>query len=128
MENFHVGIKAVIERDGKVLLLHKVSKDIWEGPGGRIDGDETIEQALRRELDEELPGIENISVGELLHADRLPGRILGKHALLLIWYRVNADFPQGVAISDEHDDYGWFSMAEVEEKASDGIRQAVSRL
>lgn len=128
IEDFHVGVKAVIERDDKVLLLHKASKDIWEGAGGRIDGDETIGETLLRELNEELPGIENIAVGELLHADRLPGRVLGERALLLVWYRVTADFPAGISISDEHDDFGWFSIAEVKDKASDGIREAVDKL
>lgn len=49
---------AIIERDGQFLLskrldhLHQGGK--WEFPGGKIEADETVEQALTRELLEEL--------------------------------------------------------------------------
>ena len=39
MIKFNVGVKAIIEHEGKVLLLRK--NDFWDTPGGRIDGDET---------------------------------------------------------------------------------------
>ncbi|QTH63602.1 8-oxo-dGTP diphosphatase MutT [Psychrosphaera ytuae] len=49
---------AIIERDGQFLLskrldhLHQGGK--WEFPGGKIEAGETVEQALTRELQEEL--------------------------------------------------------------------------
>ena len=49
---------AIIEQDGQFLLskrldhLHQGGK--WEFPGGKIERDETIEQALVRELQEEI--------------------------------------------------------------------------
>jgi predicted NUDIX family NTP pyrophosphohydrolase len=57
MKQFNVGIKGVVRRqDGAVLLLRKNQDDaFWDVPGGRIDGDESIEQTLNRELAEELP-------------------------------------------------------------------------
>lgn len=129
MTPFNVGVKAVIERDGKVLIVRGGSdRDFWECPGGRIDGDETVEQALRRELEEELPGITNINIGRILHALRVPGMVLGDKGLFLVWYHVRADFPKGVQLSDEHRAYRWCNQDEVHELALEGTRRAVDAL
>ncbi len=54
-------VAAVIEKDGKVLIAKRRQGDKlagkWEFPGGKIDPGETAEEALKRELHEEL-GIE----------------------------------------------------------------------
>ena len=113
MKTFYVGVKGVIVRDGKVLLLHTNANhenrgDRWEMPGGRIDGDETIEQALRRELKEELPNIQNIEIGEILSSHRLLKDIEGNNSLVLIFYRVKADFGGSEPeLSEEHLEYQW---------------------
>ena len=56
----HVSV-AVIMRDGKVLLSkrakHVHQGGLWEFPGGKVEKGETIEHALKREINEEL-GIE----------------------------------------------------------------------
>jgi len=52
---------ALIDADGRVLLARrpqgKAMAGLWEFPGGKLDRDETPEEALVRELREEL-GIE----------------------------------------------------------------------
>ena len=49
---------ALIDVDGRVLLAkrpaHKPMPNLWEFPGGKIEENETPEQAIIRELDEEL--------------------------------------------------------------------------
>jgi 8-oxo-dGTP diphosphatase len=49
---------ALIDADGRVLLTQrpegKVLAGLWEFPGGKIGAEETPEQALKRELREEL--------------------------------------------------------------------------
>lgn len=51
-------VAAVIERDARVLIaLRPLSKrhgGLWEFPGGKVEGEETDGDALRRELAEEL--------------------------------------------------------------------------
>ena len=54
---------ALYDADGKVLLAQrpegKAMAGLWEFPGGKIEPDETPEQALVRELEEELKIIVN---------------------------------------------------------------------
>src|SRR6266481_3249169 len=57
-----VSVKAIIIRDGKFLCL-KDPKNIWELPGGRVEFGESMEDALKRELLEEL-GFKKVSIGE----------------------------------------------------------------
>lgn len=60
-------VAAVIVKDGQVLATQRgygQFKDWWEFPGGKIESGESLREALRREIKEELDT--EINVGELI--------------------------------------------------------------
>ena len=58
---------AVVAPDGRILMLHYANEydEWWIPPGGGVDPGESDEEALRRELREEL-GFEDFEIGPLL--------------------------------------------------------------
>lgn len=116
---YHLGIKALVQNvNGDILLLQVNVKKLsgnasayWDLPGGRVQKGDTINDTLRREVEEEI-GISDITdiqqIGMVLSNIRIPvdddtvGLILGV-------YRCSIREECSVTLSDEHTDYGWFS-------------------
>lgn len=124
---FNVGVKAVIRKDHKVLMM-KNKAGFWEVPGGRIDANESIEQALHRELREELPNIHSIVLGEVLDARRLHKDIHDNVSLVLIFYEVSADFDGEPQISDEHTEWKWADPKDALDVVQEPYRPALQRI
>lgn len=75
-------VAAVIEKGEALLICRrpegKNHGGLWEFPGGKIDQDESVQEAVARELSEEL-AVQTVSVGDVLFSvsDELSGyRIL----------------------------------------------------
>jgi mutator protein MutT len=68
-------VAAVIRRDGRYLICRRPAGKrhggLWEFPGGKLHGGESLEDAVRRELIEELR-VEPRRVGDVL--SRIPDR------------------------------------------------------
>ncbi|MBL8601522.1 MAG: (deoxy)nucleoside triphosphate pyrophosphohydrolase [Myxococcales bacterium] len=81
-----VVVAAVIVRGGRVLLTQRPGQadlgGLWEFPGGKLEADESPEEALRRELREEI-GV-TAEVGEIVEVTfwRYPQK-----NVLLLFYR-----------------------------------------
>ncbi|HTX36547.1 MAG TPA: (deoxy)nucleoside triphosphate pyrophosphohydrolase [Bryobacteraceae bacterium] len=81
-------VAAILERDGRILICQRRPGQAhplkWEFPGGKVEPAETPEQALARELEEEL-GIRSAEGQEITRYEYCyPGR----NPILLIFYRV----------------------------------------
>lgn len=48
-----VGVAALIEHEGRLLFERRADAPVWGLPAGRLDFDETLAEALRREVREE---------------------------------------------------------------------------
>jgi ADP-ribose pyrophosphatase YjhB (NUDIX family) len=74
MEAPGVGCGAWIEEDGRVLLVERLrepERGLWNLPGGKVDPGERVEDAIAREVFEEL-GV-TIEVGRLLCVTQMMG-------------------------------------------------------
>lgn len=102
----------IINRENKLFLMksHKWS-DLWVVPGGHIEGGETIEQALKREVQEEtnmdITKPEFICLWEFIHGKQYHD----KRHMLFLNYRVGA-LSCTVKLNNEGQEYGWFTEEE----------------
>ncbi|MBR5030980.1 MAG: 8-oxo-dGTP diphosphatase MutT [Muribaculaceae bacterium] len=104
----HIEVVAAIIRDDKGRIFatqrgYGAMKDGWEFPGGKIEPGETPEQALKREISEELDT--EIEVGQLLHIVEwdYPEFHLTMHCY---WCRVKS----GKLTLKEHEAAKWLSI------------------
>lgn len=100
-------IAAVIRRGDRILLCkrpaHKRHGGLWEFPGGKLELHESLLEAARRELGEEL-GLRVTSVGDTLFVCHDPG------SRFVIEFVAVAAVGEAVAI--EHDEVRWTTSAQ----------------
>lgn len=113
-------VRGICEVNDRILLLKVRSKsshdaDKWEIPGGKVKKGEFFDDALRREYLEET-GLE-ITIESLYNtiqnnytACKTNEQVKSIQLIL----KVTSDSDE-VIISEEHDDYRWFSKNEVDE-------------
>jgi 8-oxo-dGTP diphosphatase len=112
----HKVVAAVLVDADRVLLCHRCPSrrwfpDVWDLPGGHVEPGENLEQALRRELGEEL-GIELESLdGEpvLLRVDHETGLDL------TVWVTRCWQGTPSNQQPKEHDMIGWFESDELQD-------------
>src|SRR5215472_13938746 len=81
-------VAAILERDGRILICRRTPEQAhplkWEFPGGKIEPGESPEEAVARELEEEL----GIAAGKSQEIVRYEYAYPGKNPILLIFLRV----------------------------------------
>lgn len=126
---FQVGIKALIRNSrGEVLVLHDQpyrgrSKDLpiyWDLPGGRIKDNHNLLETLTREVKEET-GIKNIQINDLVTATTTNFKVVMdgyEVRLMILVYECKIIRDYQIALSEEHQNYGWFTPQKTAELLS----------
>lgn len=119
-------IRGICEFNDKILLLkirshssHDAEK--WEIPGGKVKKSEFFDDALKREYAEET-GLE-IDIKELhavVRKDYTTCKTKEEIKSIQLVMNVTCD-SDVVKISREHDDYGWFSLEEIDRMIADEL-------
>lgn len=101
-------VAAVVRREGRYLVClrppGKRHGGLWEFPGGKVLGGETLEDAVRRELAEELD-LSTRRLGEVLFTAADDGT-----PFLIDFVETWAD---GTPTLHEHTELGWFTVDEL---------------
>ena len=110
-----VATKAIIVKDGKVLIVRDHKDDaMWDLPGGRINIGENIEDALRREIMEEL-GVE-INIKSVIYSSQRVHTSEGSSHLFIYCEVTVADPSQSLNVpSEELAEVKWIDKDTVNE-------------
>ena len=104
-----VAVGVLIREDGRMLLgsrpQGKPYAGYWEFPGGKMEPGETVHNALKRELDEELGITLRRSVPWFVTEHRY------EHAHVRLHFRRSKDFT-GEPVAKEGQEFGYFSASE----------------
>ncbi|MEH6590100.1 MAG: 8-oxo-dGTP diphosphatase MutT [Halioglobus sp.] len=108
----HVAVGVILD-DSKRILIARRSVDahqggLWEFPGGKVEASETVEQALARELHEEL-GIDVVACQPLLEISHDYG---DKQVLLDVWI---VESFTGTAEGREGQPLQWVAASQLEQ-------------
>ncbi len=120
---FYVGIKALIIKDKKILLLSSGKEELsstmrkqifWDLPGGKMEAGEQVEETLMREVSEELgvskhdlkiikPFDVSVSNFKISHGQHIP--------LILMTYICKLKKPERkFKLTNEHAQYEWVNV------------------
>lgn len=113
-------VNALLLSEGKILLAQrsphrKAYPDLWSFPGGHVEGDETFDQALCREVSEEL-GIVPLAYHLI---SRISDPNVTTEPIYYHLYAVTAWAGEPAIIDEEHSELRWFTLREA--NALDGL-------
>lgn len=118
--------RGICEYNGKVLLLKIRSRSAhdagkWEIPGGKVKKCEFFDEALKREyLEETGLEVDVDSLYNVVRNDYTACKTNEEVKSIQLIMKVTCQSDE-VVISEEHDEFGWFSWDEVNEMISQGL-------
>ena len=104
---YRISVFAIIEQQGNVLLARRSDIGWWNLPGGGMEPGESVDDALRREVREEV-GLE-IAIEHLVGVYSKPQK---NEVVMTFWCHPTSGTP---GTSDEVTESGWFTLATLPE-------------
>jgi 8-oxo-dGTP diphosphatase len=127
----YVGVKALIVKDGKVLLIREAVYDEgtgqgkWDVSGGRIKPEEPLLTGLAREVREEV-GLE-VAVADVLSVEENFLVIKGESSHLVRVTYLAHHISGEVTLSSDHDAFAWVDMTNLSGRVCmSGVAELVS--
>lgn len=118
----HVAVGVIVAGDGQILIALRSEQShqggLWEFPGGKVETGETVEQALDRELSEEL-GIRVTAASPLIIIEH---DYADKSVCLDVWW---VDKFSGLPEGKEGQPIKWVSKQALSEHAFPQANQAI---
>ncbi len=108
---YRVATKAMIVHDDKVLLVKEVPDIWWDFPGGGIDYGEKVEEALLRELGEEL-GVDSSDIStdfKIVHTTI--GAVVNNIPRMNVYLKAKVPYT-AVKKTDHVSEWQWFTRVE----------------
>ncbi len=109
---YNVGVGGAVVKEGRILLVRRATargRGYWQIPGGFVECDETLDQAVVREVREEA-GVEARPRGVLAMRNRLHDSSNSTYVVFLLDWSAGAPAPDG----QETDRAEWLDLDEVE--------------
>lgn len=106
----------IIIKDGALLVLRSKGKDTFYAPGGKLDSGETSEQALCRELQEEVSIVVAEDALTLFGCFEAPAHDKDGITLVMDVFFVN-DYSGEVVASNEIEECQWVDSSNVDDIA-----------
>lgn len=103
----HLVVSAVVVHENKILVARRSKNDsypgMWEFPGGGVDGNETVVEAVRREVKEET----NLDIGDFPSEELM---IHPTRTALRVVMLFECDSVSQLSLSHEHDEHFWMDI------------------
>lgn len=117
-----VGVRAILIKNNKILLVKHTYSDQWFLPGGGLKKGEKLENAIKRELNEEL----GVEVNEINLHGAYQNFYEGKRDYIIVFKTENFEiFPKK---DQEIEQYEFFDFLNIPEKTSPGTRKRIKEL
>lgn len=118
----HVAVAAIVNDSGQVLIsqrpAHVHQGGLWEFPGGKVEAGETVQQALRREIAEEL----DLLIEHAQPLIRIPYSYPDRRVLLDVW---KATAFSGEPRGCEGQTIEWLALEQLGERAFPAANRSI---
>lgn len=114
-----IGVRILLVRDDKILLVKHVYQSEWYLPGGLVDHGETLEEAIRREAAEEV----GADIRDLSLFGAYTNFLAGNTDHIVVFFA--DDFSVNGKMDAEIERWGFFDLQSLPKKISSGSKNRI---